>query len=146
LGLRKRHAFGEGDPRRPPWFELGRLREGRQLHSYARERLGINISERNAFRILEREIPPLLSINELLEKRDPTLPSRSSDLHCPAKSTCRNHLARRLDQKDLELLRNQLSEIVSSIGGKYYLSAVVSDIRRRRNRLIITVDFTENEE
>jgi len=144
--LRKSWASGKGDLRKPLWFELGRIKEGRLLHQFARERLGFSISERNAFRILEDEIHPLLSINELLRSGDFHIPARRADLHRQPKQSWGDNLARRISQDDLALISGSLERVFREVGDKYYLEADNPVIKRRKNHLIITLGLRERED
>ncbi|MFW6113363.1 MAG: hypothetical protein ACOC78_00365, partial [Actinomycetota bacterium] len=146
IEMRKLWASGDESARRPLWFELGRIKEGRLLHQFARDRLGLTVSERNAFRILEYEIQPLMSINELLQQEDFNLPARRADLHRQSKASWGDHLARRISQDDISLISGKLGDIFEQIGGKYYLIADKPAIKRRKNKLIISLELNEKED
>ena len=143
--LRKAWATG-GDTRHPLWFELGHIKEGRMLHSFAAEKLGLNVSERNAFRILEYEINPLMSINELMDEGGNVLPARRADLHRQPRINWSDHLARRLNHEDIARISESLQGVFEDIGSKYYLQAETPVIKRRKNRLIISLGLHEKEE
>ncbi len=68
-----RKGFKDSDGAPPLWFGLHSQREGKELASYATSELGIAVSERNAFRILEGEIEPLPSLNEMVTARTDNL-------------------------------------------------------------------------
>lgn len=144
--MRKRWATGDADTRQPLWFELGRIREGRALQRYAEERLGLAVSERNAFRVLESEIQPLMSINELLAQGGTRLPARRADLHRHAKSGWSDHLARRISQEDISFVCCRLGEALEEVGKRYFLTAEAPSVKRRKNRLVISVSLHEMEE
>lgn len=144
--LRKSWATGAGSTRRPVWFELGHIKEGRILHRFASEKLGLNVSERNAFRILEYEIHPLMSIKELVDAGGNVLPARRADLHRQPKISWSDHLARRLSQDDISQICDSLQEVFEGIGSKYYLQAETPVIKRRKNHLIISLGLHEKEE
>ena len=145
IELRKLWASGKGDFNRPLWFELGRIKEGRTLHQFAATKLGLTVSERNAFRILEYEIQPLMSINELLMEGGFNLPVRRADLHRQPKTSWSDQLARRISQEDIALICGRLEEVIGDIGNKYYLAADAPVIKRRKNRLIISLGLLEKE-
>lgn len=144
--LRKSWAGGKEVEGRPLWFELGGIKEGKALRSFAWERLGLAVSERNTFRVLEYEIPPLMSINELLRRGadDPCI--RRSDLHRPARTDWGDQLARRLTPQDLRVLANRLSEVFADIGERCWLTAEQPVIKRRKDRLIISLRLHEKED
>jgi anti-sigma regulatory factor (Ser/Thr protein kinase) len=143
--LRKSWATGTEDIARPLWFELGKIKEGRMLHAFASENLGINVSERNAFRILEFEINPLMSINELFDEDEGELPARRSDLHRQPKVSWSDHLARRLNQDDISHICDSLQSAFGEIGEKYYLQIEDPVVKRRKNRIIISLGLHETE-
>jgi len=144
--LRKSWAAGEDDVSRPIWFELGNIKEGRMLHGFCESQLGLNVSERNAFRILELEINPLMSISELLNEGGIALPARRADLHRQPRVSWSDHLARRLSQDDISRISDSLQEIFEDIGSKYYLQTEAPVIKRRKNRLIISLGLHEKED
>lgn len=144
--LRKSWAAGAGGGARPLWFDVGGIREGKALHHFALERLGLNVSERNAFRILEYEIAPLISVNELLGEEGREGPPRRSDLHRQPRAAWTDHLARRLDQEDLERISSSLEGLLRSIGDKHLLLVEPPVIKRRKNRVIISLALHDKEE
>lgn len=146
LELRKSWAAGEEGVSKPLWFKLGNIREGRMLHSYCANEMGLNVSERNAFRILELEISPLMSIGELLEAGDADLPVKRSDLHRQPHAAWSDHLARRLGQEDVSAMCAAIQDVFTQIGDRYYLQAEAPVIKRRKNRLIISLGLHEKEE
>ena len=143
--LRRSWASGEGSVSRPLWFELGSIKEGRMLHDFCSSRLGLAVSERNSFRILELEIQPLMSINELLKEGDAVLPARRADLHRQPRVSWGDHLARRLSQEDITHICGSLQEVFEDIGRRYYLQAETPVVKRRKNRLIISLGLHEKE-
>lgn len=146
IELRKSWATGAERSENPLWFELGNIREGRRLHGFASDKLGLKVSERNAFRILEYEIHPLMSINELVDEEESALPVRRADLHRQPKISWSDHLARRLSQDDISQIGKSLQDIFADIGNRYYLQAEAPVIKRRKNRLIISMGLHEKED
>lgn len=145
LQLRKSWAEGDHDVDRPLWFDLGGIKEGRQVYGFCAREMGLNVSERNAFRILEFEIHPLMSINELLDGGDGKLTVKRSDLHRQPHAVWSDHLARRLSQEDISLICSSLQETFAGIGSRYYLQAENPVVKRRKNRLIISLGLHESE-
>ncbi|MDY6794300.1 MAG: ATP-binding protein [Actinomycetota bacterium] len=146
IELRKLWASGDDDVGKPLWFELGRIKEGRLLYQFAHDKLGLTVSERNAFRILEYEIQPLMSINQLLTQGGFHLPARRADLHHQPRASWGDHLARRISQDDLSLISERLGGIFKDVCDKYYLTAETPSIKRRKNRLIISLVLNEKED
>jgi len=144
--LRKSWASGKDDLNKPLWFDLGRIKEGRLLHQFSLEKLGLAVSERNAFRILEDEIQPLMRVNELFKADDFHLPARRADLHRQPKQSWGDNLARRISQDDLAFIGGKLGQIFTEVGSRYYLESDVPVIKRRKNRLIISLGLREKED
>ena len=146
IDLRRSWAAGEEGTGRPLWFEMGSIKEGRILHHFSSQQLGLTVSERNAFRILEFEINPLMSINELLGEGAVVLPVKRADLHRQPRASWSDHLARRLSTEDISLICVTLQDVFEDIGRRYYLQAENPVIKRRKNRLIISLGLHEKEE
>ncbi|MEW6553060.1 MAG: ATP-binding protein [Actinomycetota bacterium] len=146
LELRKGWAAGENGSRRPLWFDLGGIKEGRQVHGFCAGEMGLDVSERNAFRVLEYEIHPLMSINELLGGGDGTVAAKRSDLHRQPHAAWSDHLARRLSQEDVSIICASLRDTFADIGGRYYLKAEDPVVKRRKNRLIISLGLHESDD
>lgn len=144
--LKRSWATGAAAGEKAPWFDLCNMKEGRLLHSYCAQELGLVISERNAFRILDMEISPLMSINELLGAVHAGLPPKRSDLHRKPMEPWSDHLARRLTQEDVAMIGGKLLEAFADIGGRYYLQAEEPVVKRRKNRLIISLGLHEMED
>ncbi len=144
--LRKQWASRKNNLRKPIWFELGGIKEGKALHQFARDSLGLSVSERNAFRILEYEIQPLISINDLFKQDSFNLPPRRADLHSRPKASWGDHLARRINQDDLSSLCSSLIRVFEEIGERCYLEAEAPVVKRRKNRLIITLGLHEKDD
>lgn len=145
LELRRAWAAGEREARRPLWFELGGIKEGRQVHGFCADAMGLNVSERNSFRILEFEIHPLMSINELLGGGNGAMTAKRADLHRQPHAMWSDHLARRLSQDDISLICASLQQAFEDIGKRYYLQAENPVVKRRKNRLIISLGLHESE-
>lgn len=144
--LRKGWAEGRGGETWPLWFDLGGMSEGRALHRFALERLGLSVSERNAFRILEYEIPPLMSVNELLDEGGRDSPPRRADLHRQPRAVWTDHLARRLGQEDLERISGSLQDLLREMGERHLLRFEPPVIKRRKNRIIISLALHDRED
>lgn len=146
IELRKQWASGMDDLPRPLWFDLGAVKEGKALHQFALKKLGLTVSERNAFRILEYEIQPLISVNELFKEGFFNLPVRRADLHGQPKASFGDHLARRIGQDDLSSICCSLKEAFEDIGRRCYLEVEAPVVKRRKNRLIISMGLHERDE
>jgi len=132
--------------RRPLWFDLGGMREGKALHRFANEELGLPVSERNAFRILEYEIPPLMSIGELLAREGEANCPKRADLLRRSRLEWGEQLSRRLDPEDLRRLGEELHRLFKEVGSRYYLEVERPVIKRRKDKLIISLRLHESED
>jgi anti-sigma regulatory factor (Ser/Thr protein kinase) len=146
MELRKQWATGKGNARKPLWFDLAQFKEGRKLHQFSLEQLGLHVSERNAFRIIEREVQPLISVNELMKDRHFSRPVKRADLHRQPKTGWSDNLARRMDQDDMAAICSQLQEIVKTIAEKYHIEVEEPSIKRRKNSLIISIGLHDYDE
>lgn len=144
--MRKLWAKGAEGAKRPLWFELGAIKDGKSLHRFATQNLSLAVSERNAFRILEYEIPPLRSVNELLGGSEVERCMRRSDLQRRPKSSWGDHLARRLSTQDLSAFASRLRDVFQDIGERSWLTAEDTVIKRRKDRLVITLKLREKED
>ena len=144
--LRRAWAAGERSGGEPLWFDLGDEREGRQLHAYSARELGVAVSERNAFRILQGEIRHLLSVNRLLGASLGGEPAKRQHLQRSRGEAWSEQLARRLSPEDGAALADKVREAFAPIGERYYLRAGDAQVRRSKDRLIISLGLHEAEE
>ncbi|MBC7247789.1 MAG: sensor histidine kinase [Actinobacteria bacterium] len=144
--MRKHWAMGVEGTDRPLWFELGGIKDGKSLHRFATQNLALAVSERNAFRVLEYEIPPLMSVNELLGGSRGERCVRRADLQRKPKPSWGDHLARRLSPQDISFFADRLRDAFAAIGERSWLTAEDPVIRRRKDRLVITLKLHEKEE
>lgn len=137
---------GKTDGKRwPIWAELGRLKEGRKLREFAQHKLGLCVSERNSFRILEGEIPSLMSVNEMLEKGLPCLSFRKVKPCITLSRPRDDYPLKRLDREDIRALMEGIDCILREVCSKYFLQVKSVEIRRKKNRLIISAAVEDGE-
>lgn len=133
------------DPGRPLWEDLHAIREGRELAHYAAESLGLEVSERNAFRILEEDIGPLLPLNELSLRRSgieqPSVPGGEDGELVSPRETYRT--TRRFSRSDLDDLAAEVLEAAGKMGDRYFLKPGRCRVQRSGKRLVISVYFDE---
>ncbi len=127
---------------------------GRTCTPSARERswpitppspLGLEVSERNAFRILEEDIGPLLPLNELSLRRSgieqPSVPGGEDGERVAPRETYRT--TRRFSRSDLDDLAAEVLEAAGKMGDKYFLKPGRCRVQRSGKRLVISVYFDE---
>lgn len=139
-----RGARGGPEEQRTLWRELHGVREGKELARYSGEVLGLEVSERNAFRVLEEDIGPLSSLKELALRRS-GIPSPAS-LDVPAGYATRkegNRLARRFSRSDLDQLASEITQAAGKLGDRYFLKVGKCRVQRSGDRLVISLLFDE---
>jgi anti-sigma regulatory factor (Ser/Thr protein kinase) len=134
----------EGTADRPLWYELYSLREGKELARYAAEALGVEVSERNAFRILEEDIKPLASLNQQSAVRGGgrTVTEEEGTAEKKARHPD-DKLARRFNRQDLDALTEEVVRAAETLGGRYFLKPGNCRIQRSGNRLVVSILFDE---
>ena len=138
---------GRAEGRRwPLWAELGRLKEGRRLREYAELRLGLTVSDRNSFRILDGEIPRLRSINEMVERGMPCLSLRKVRVAVETYRGREENLVRRIDREALGQILRGVDEILRGVCSRYFLQVLNLEVKRKKNRLIISAVVGEDGE
>lgn len=139
-----RNGILEGDGAAPLWHCLHSQREGKELASCAAEKLGISVSERNALRILDGEIEPIPSLNEMILGR---MEEAGGNANAPSlrKKVNRagDRLSRRLSRQDMDQLTEEVILSAEKVGGKYFMKAGDCRVKRSGNKLVITLSFDE---
>lgn len=106
---------------------LGEATEADEVKNIA-ENLGLNVSLRNAYRILKGEIPPALSIKEriglLVERK-------------------RSHQKPLIHSSDLGKIEKRIRKILAEVGKKYFLSLLEVKLTHRGNKVNISASFEE---
>lgn len=131
----------------PLWNELSLVQEGKELCSFAREKLGLEVSERTAFRVLEGEISPPPSLGELILRggsRTIGLTHRSPH-GMRSRGLVEDNLSGRLSREDLEGIREAFLHMVEEVGKKYFLRAVDCQVRRSKNQLKLSLLLEEEQ-
>ncbi len=106
---------------------LGEISNAAELKQLA-ENLELNISLRNAYRILKGEIAPVLSIKEKIN----LLAERKRSSQKPL-----------IHSADLERAEKRIKKIISELGQKYFLNPVELKLTHRGKKLNISVTFEE---
>jgi len=147
---------GDGSPGGPtPVFAgLATIAEARALRDFAAGRLGLQVSERNCFRILEGEIPPLGDLGELSLREERRRPGESTAAAPEETTQPRGRLqgqplAKRLSQQDLDSLAARFAEAFNQVGRDYFmrvLDASKIKIRRRKDRITISLPLSPDDD
>jgi hypothetical protein len=124
------------------WSPLAGLDDARAITEVAQVVLGLPVSERNAYRILNDEIAPLENIYKQARtaaELSRTTRKVSTGGHVHRVSRTRSPL-RRLSKDDLSEMSEECGAVVERVVGRYYLKTS-GDARVRRGRGKIIMSF-----
>lgn len=131
-----------------PWRQLNSVNDARLLAEMSQDMLGLPVSERNAYRVLNDEIAlvePVLQqakFTTALDRRERSKPT-AGIAHRGVRT--RSPL-RKLSRGDLAEMGEGCSEVVEGIVGRYYLkSAGPPRVRRGRGKIIMSFFITGEE-
>jgi len=107
---------------------------------------GLEVSERNAYRILSGQIKPLSPlVNDVLDRSKERLAPQSSEVKL--KELGVDNLAKYIQSEDLKLLGEGVAKMFEQIGSKYFLQLHGQpEVRREKNQLKILLTLEKNEE
>ncbi len=151
-----RNAWQTDNPEGPaPVFVgLADVTDAKLLRDFAESRLGLQVSERNCFRILEGEIPPLADLAALPLKTQLKGAGEGQAAE-PETSTVRRGklqaqpLAKRLSERDLEVLAARIAEAFNEVGRDYFMQALDPSqvkIRRKRDHLTVNLPLASDDD
>ncbi len=131
------------------WSEISRPRNAAQLAEAVTKRYGINISERNAYRIINGDVRPLKPVLEIArsqsEPPDPVQEVKKG--HAPSRKRTvtfneRNAL-KKLSTEDMLEISSETGAVVERILERYYLRpSERPNVKRGRNKLVISFYVT----
>ncbi|MHB8780259.1 MAG: ATP-binding protein [Candidatus Geothermincolia bacterium] len=127
------------------WRSAGDINDGRNLAAWALERVGLEVSERNAFRILEGGIKPVPPVHSWAVAGEQPEIVESQQRR---QGAWRSGLAKRLGADEMDELARKVAAAVDELGAAYFLK--VTDpakvrVRRRKDRLVITLPLAEDD-
>jgi Histidine kinase-, DNA gyrase B-, and HSP90-like ATPase len=139
--VRGRHATGA------IWSDLAPISEARNLVQVAEVRLGLPVSERNAYRIMGEEIKPLETVYRLASAMaaEAEAGEKAPPVGAGSRRTGggRPNPLRRLGGADMEEIADAATAVVDKVVGRYFLkTAGQPKIRRGRGKLIISLYVT----
>lgn len=135
------------------WMELGEINDAKEISVFAEEKLGIPISERNSYRILNGEIPPLetvmrrskVSFEDSEEKRATEI-LMDIDKEGIETSLEKNRL-KILKKKELEEIGEGVKTVTAQVLEQYYLKVKGEPkVKRGRGKITISVHISENDQ
>ncbi|PKQ28615.1 MAG: ATP-binding protein [Candidatus Anoxymicrobium japonicum] len=130
------------DTRNSPWANLARIDDIRLLAEVSKTRLGLSVSERNAYRVVNGEIVPLETM--LKRAKDATGISRKACKASPGADGIRSGRLRsplrKLSKDDLSEIGERCGQIVEGVLGRYYMKPA-GTIRIRRGKGKIVMSF-----
>ncbi len=118
------------------WQCVGCLEDAGSLSKFACDRLGLAVSERNASRIIRKEIKPLAPLLDLVgegNKKANAIPELEGELP----------IANRIGKEDVESLAAAIENAFRGIGEKYFLKAESLDIKKKTNTLSIVIKLAD---
>lgn len=146
--MRELELAGRFQDRSPLFSELARIEDARALAERAGEDFGLPISERNAYRILNREVASLKPVSQQVEIREEGEPEHGEEARGPHALTVahrhRNPLMG-LNPEDIEEIGNGVRDVVEGVLEKYYLG-IRGKPKLRKGRGKISISFHVEEE
>ena len=129
-------AFGTENDAPSIIYKTAFAADANQLASFANE-LGINLSARTCRRILDNEIDSLPSLLERIH--DESMPrQKKSERRMDA--LLRDHRSIQLDNEDIELLSNAITDALSTIAEKHYMEPQIKpEIKVGSGKISITI-------
>ena len=143
--MRNLSAEDEEERRRTIWSVVVNLDDARELARVSTEVLGLPISERNAYRVIKKEVAPLTPVySQALAVAGSSRIERRKTLPAAERTRVRNPL-RRLGKDDLEDMQNETKRVVGRILERYYMRTT-GPPRVRKGHGKITISFYVTEE
>jgi len=127
------------------WRCIGCVSQAKILPEMAKKYFELEISERNAHRIMNREIKPLPRIfAEFGENLEHWLNGKEKEV---SRSSGKENLSKFIQDEDLEILSQNIVKNFDEVGKKYFLKLQGKPkIQRGRNRIKIDLDLEREEE
>lgn len=137
-----------------PWSDIRNTVEAKELVSYSERRLGISVSERNAYRVMNREVAPLQTVLERaleLSGNRETLVGPDSPPGVASEGgkdrARRRNPVKNIAVQDLEEIKRELSGPLQRVLSRYYLHTSGEPVvKRGRGRITISFYVTGEEE
>lgn len=128
------------------WSGLAKIDDARPLAEFSQTELGLPISERNAYRVLNDEIAPLNTIYRHARMAAGAGPKSRKQQTSPLHRGVRSRPIRRIAREDLLEMGSGCSEVVEGVVGRYYLTTSGAPrVRRGRGKIIISFFITGEE-
>lgn len=126
------------------WQGLCEVDDARELMETSERWLGLPVSERSAYRVLKREIPPLSTIYQAAPRETSGAAVDDGPSTTPPRAaTRRRNPVRRILSEDLEEIGSEASRAIEPVIGRYYMkTAGPPSVRRGRGKLIISIHVT----
>ncbi len=105
----------------------------------SREELGLEVSPRNALRVIEGQVEPLMPLCVRIDGR-PEEKTPGEHGRVRAGSALPN---RRFSPEDLESLKETVAQACAEVAGRYFLEVTACRIRRSGRGLAVFIDFDD---
>jgi len=126
----------------PLWTGIHNQRDGSRLSKFSREELGLEVSQRNALRVIEGIIEPLRPLSTSFEEDG--LDRYPGGIGGPGRPSGERSLGRRIGSADLDFLGKAVTRECNEVGRRYFLEVSECRVRRTGSGLSITVVFEES--
>lgn len=139
--------FEEQKGERPLWSGLSETDDARVLSSSAAE-IGLPVSERNAYRVLNQEIEPLTPVIEkaprVLKRTEEGLISEKPKVTAGRRHRRDRNPVRRVSRQDLERISDEAQGVAEKVLRRYFLRiAGRPQVRRGRGKITISFHVTD---
>ena len=137
------------------WRYTGEIEDARELVDFASEKIGVEISERTAYRILSGDVKPLSSVMDAAPKsgfegdEKQVEPSRIGSVTSRSSGHWirERNLSKRISVEDMRYISQETKKAIDQMGEKYFLRCLdYPRIRRRGQKLNLTVYLEELDE
>ena len=136
-----------GKAQRAIWSDVIELGDAREFARAATEVLGLHISERNAYRVLKKELLPLPPVYNQASSATRYPQIQISKAITPAEKVRVRNPLKRLGKNDLEDIQNETIRVVGRVLGRYYLrTAGPLRVRKSRGKITISIYVIEEGE
>lgn len=127
------------DPTRKLWEATAFYSDGVVFAEEAEKQFGLQISERNAWRIISGEVGPLLDVSSIINEQKEII---THDLM--NKLNQEANVAKYIPEEELEALSKAIIENIREIEQKYYVKIQGKPkVTKSKNRINITLDLGE---
>lgn len=134
------------------WLEMRDINDAKDLSRFADEMLGMPISERNSYRVLNREIPSLETVmsrsrSGVINNADSTAMEKRVEINKDEiDSSIEKNRLKILKKKELEEISEGVKTVTAQVIEQYYLKVKGEPkVKRGRGKITISIYISEND-